>query len=184
MNGAVVDELDMLLDARIAVYPLMGLVESAHGLRDPPGRERRMNRSTAEAGAPASASTRRTAVSMPWSRSFGVEGTLVRTRRPSPSRATMSMKVPPMSTPICKGCGCLGPPPDSSARAIAGARALAPRNVSTLRDYRILGLIGPRRHGVAVARHPLDGTASSRAQAAGFASEIAVTIAPGRASTK
>src|SRR2546428_3633311 len=60
-----------------------------------------MKRSTSPALPPARASTLVTAAPMPSSRSFGVLGTFVSARRPARSRATMSVKVPPMSTPIC-----------------------------------------------------------------------------------
>src|SRR3989442_14153094 len=60
-----------------------------------------MKRSTLPGAAPARARILRTAAPMPSSKSFGVVGTLVSTRRPSRPRATMSGNVPPMSTPIC-----------------------------------------------------------------------------------
>src|SRR5262245_17823274 len=60
-----------------------------------------MNRWTSPADASARVSTRFTAVRMPSSRSLGVLGTFVSVSRPSSSRATMSVNVPPMSTPIC-----------------------------------------------------------------------------------
>ena len=60
-----------------------------------------MKRSTSPGAAPASASTRAVAAAMPSSKSLGVLGTLVSASRPLLSRATMSVKVPPMSTPIC-----------------------------------------------------------------------------------
>src|SRR5882724_8932300 len=60
-----------------------------------------MKRSTSPGWPPASASTLVTAAPMPSSRSFGVLGTFVSASRPARSRATMSVKVPPMSTPIC-----------------------------------------------------------------------------------
>src|SRR5882724_6616769 len=60
-----------------------------------------MKRSTSPGWPPASARTLVTAAPMPSSRSFGVLGTLVSASRPARSRATMSVKVPPMSTPIC-----------------------------------------------------------------------------------
>src|ERR687892_161629 len=60
-----------------------------------------MKRSTSADRAPASASTWVTAAPMPSRRSFGVLGTFVSASRPARSRATMSVKVPPMSTPIC-----------------------------------------------------------------------------------
>src|SRR5262245_5566775 len=60
-----------------------------------------MKRSTSPAGAPAMTRTLRTAAPIPSSRSFGVLGTFVRASWPPRSSATMSVKVPPMSTPIC-----------------------------------------------------------------------------------
>src|SRR2546428_9144624 len=60
-----------------------------------------MKRSTSPGWPPASARTLVTAAPMPSSRSFGVLGTFVSESRPARSRATMSVKVPPMSTPIC-----------------------------------------------------------------------------------
>src|SRR5262245_39157020 len=60
-----------------------------------------MKRSTSAGRAPARARTLRTAVAMPSSRSLGVVGTFVRARRPSRPSATMSVNVPPISTPIC-----------------------------------------------------------------------------------
>ena len=60
-----------------------------------------MKRSTSPARPPVSASTLVTAAPMPSSRSLGVLGTFVSDSRPARSSATMSVKVPPMSTPIC-----------------------------------------------------------------------------------
>src|SRR5213594_442551 len=60
-----------------------------------------MKRSTSPGVPPASARTLVTAAPMPSSKSFGVLGTFVSASRPARSRATMSVKVPPMSTPIC-----------------------------------------------------------------------------------
>src|SRR5262249_42114811 len=60
-----------------------------------------MKRATAAGSAPANVRTRLTASATPTSRSLGVVGTLVAVRRPSAPSATMSVKVPPMSTPIC-----------------------------------------------------------------------------------
>src|SRR4030095_12820437 len=60
-----------------------------------------IKRSTSAGRAPASPSTWLTAAPMPSRRSFGVLGTFVSASRPARSRATMSVKVPPMSTPIC-----------------------------------------------------------------------------------
>src|SRR5215470_4616448 len=60
-----------------------------------------MTRSTSPGLAPAMSRMRRVAAPMPSSRSFGVLGTFVSASCPSRSRATMSVKVPPMSRPIC-----------------------------------------------------------------------------------
>src|SRR5262249_21029012 len=60
-----------------------------------------MKRSTTPGRASAMASTLVTAAPIPSRRSFGVLGTFVNVNRPARSRATMSVKVPPMSTPIC-----------------------------------------------------------------------------------
>src|SRR5262245_19966784 len=60
-----------------------------------------MKRSTSAGVAPARASTVVVATAMPSSRSLGVLGTLASASRPCASSATMSVNVPPMSTPIC-----------------------------------------------------------------------------------
>ena len=60
-----------------------------------------MKRPTSAGAAPARASTRRTAWAVPCRRSLGVRRDLGEASRPSWPRATMSVKVPPMSTPIC-----------------------------------------------------------------------------------